>query len=245
MSATFQWPDGKRGAVSLSFDDARPSQVEHGVPILDSFNVRGTFYVIARGIEQRHDLWRAATARGHEMGNHTVNHPCTCNFPWNKVNMLEEYTLEKMDAELVDANANIDRLLGVRAKSFAYPCGEKFVGRGEATRSYVPLVAKHFLAGRGFRNEATNDPIRCDLAQLTGIDGDDQSFEQLKKWFNEAVEQNSYLALALHDVEVAERQRITGDTLKRVCEYATNPKNGLWIDTIANVADYIRTHRKN
>jgi hypothetical protein len=243
MSDTFQWPDGKRAAVSLSFDDSRPSQVDNGVPILDSFGVRGTFYTIVPAAQKRLEAWRSAVARGHEMGNHTVNHPCTCNFWWNKVNMLEEYTLEKMDAELAEASANIERALGVRPRSFAYPCGEKFVGRGEATRSYVPLVAKHFLAGRGFRNEATNDPIRCDLAQLTGIDGDDQSFEALKKWFDEAVERNTYLVLVFHDVGVAERQRVTGDTLKRVCEYATNPANGLWADTVANVAAYLKERR--
>ena len=27
----FRWPEGKRGAISLSFDDARPSQVDNGV----------------------------------------------------------------------------------------------------------------------------------------------------------------------------------------------------------------------
>src|ERR1017187_3810080 len=29
----FRWPRGRRGAVSISFDDARPSAVEVGVPI--------------------------------------------------------------------------------------------------------------------------------------------------------------------------------------------------------------------
>ncbi|HXI40557.1 MAG TPA: hypothetical protein VNH83_11290, partial [Bryobacteraceae bacterium] len=32
----FHWPDGKRVAVSLSFDDARASQVDVGIPLFDA-----------------------------------------------------------------------------------------------------------------------------------------------------------------------------------------------------------------
>jgi hypothetical protein len=31
----FRWPDGKRAAISLTFDDARFSQISQGMPILD------------------------------------------------------------------------------------------------------------------------------------------------------------------------------------------------------------------
>jgi len=30
----FNWPDGKRAAVSLTFDDARPSEIDNGLEIL-------------------------------------------------------------------------------------------------------------------------------------------------------------------------------------------------------------------
>ena len=35
-SKKFRWPKGRHAAVSITFDDARPSAVEVGVPILDA-----------------------------------------------------------------------------------------------------------------------------------------------------------------------------------------------------------------
>ena len=33
----FSWPEGKHAAISLTFDDARISQVDNGLPILDEY----------------------------------------------------------------------------------------------------------------------------------------------------------------------------------------------------------------
>ncbi len=49
----FRWPNGKRVALSLSFDDARASQVEGGTALLDRFGVKATFYLTASSIERR------------------------------------------------------------------------------------------------------------------------------------------------------------------------------------------------
>src|SRR5438067_1907438 len=78
--------------------------------------------------------WRTAIARGHEVGNHTVNHPCSGNYVWCR-NHLEDYTLARMEKELTDAQKSIQAALGVVPTTFAYPCGNKFVGRGQGTQS--------------------------------------------------------------------------------------------------------------
>ena len=71
----FPWPAGVRGAVSLTFDDARPSQVDRLIPILDRFGVKATFYVTMENLEKRVDGWKKAVRTGHEIGNHTFSHP--------------------------------------------------------------------------------------------------------------------------------------------------------------------------
>jgi len=73
------WPEGKSAAISITFDDARPSQIDVAVPILDRHGVFGTFYVSPAGVEERLAGWRAAVARGHEIANHTFSHPCSGN----------------------------------------------------------------------------------------------------------------------------------------------------------------------
>lgn len=235
----FEWPNGKRAAVSLSFDDARPSQVDRGVPILNAYGARATFYLSPPNIAQRAAQWRAAVAAGHEMGNHTLSHPCTGNFPWSRANALEDYTLERMERELLEAGRLIHHMLGVTPRTFAYPCGQKFIGRGQSAQSYVPLVAKHFLAGRGFKDESVHDPLAGDLAQVMGIDADDQTFEQLKVWIDRAAQTGGWLVFAAHDVGDFERQAMRADVLEAICRYCVEPANGIWIDTVAAVVAHI------
>src|SRR5262245_58380990 len=176
-STNFMWPEGKRAALSLSFDDARPSQVDVGLALLDKHKVKATFYVVPPSMERRLDGWKKVVASGHEIGNHSMNHPCTGNFAWSRQKALEDYTLDKMRAELQQANQRIKDLLGVTAESFAYPCGQTFVGRGVDTKSYVPIVASLFGSGRLWMSEAANDPGFCDLAQTTGVEMDSRDFE--------------------------------------------------------------------
>ena len=40
----FVWPEGFKAALSLTFDDARVSQIEVGIPILNAYEVRGSGY---------------------------------------------------------------------------------------------------------------------------------------------------------------------------------------------------------
>lgn len=242
--ATFQWPQGKRAALSLTFDDARPTQVDAGIPILDRHGVRATFYLSPENIEQRQDAWRSAAAHGHEMGNHALKHPCSGNFSWSRAHALEEMTLAEMEAQIAGASDVIRDMVGVQPHSFAYPCGQKFVGRGEMSQSYVPIVARHFVVGRGFRDETENDPAFVDLAQTMGVDSDDQTFEQLKQWIDDAVRTGGWLVFASHDIGEFPRQAMRTEVLDAVCQYCADPDNGIWVDTVVTIGAYIQQQRQ-
>jgi len=159
-------------------------------------------------------------------------------------NVLEDYTLESMEAELLEAQTAIAERFDQAPRTFAYPCGQSFVGRGEDCRSYVPLVARRFLAGRGFRDETFNDPSFCDLARLAGTEGDRRSFEQLQALLAQAGEQQAWVVLAMHDVgQQGANQTVSADVLKQFCEHCMDAGNGIWIDTVEHIAEYIRRNR--
>jgi len=242
-ASTFHWPAGKRVAVSLSFDDARASQVDVGVPLFDAHGVKVTFYVNPRSLEKRLDGWKKAAGKGYEIGNHSNSHPCTGNFTWSRDHALENYTLAMMEQEMDGANADTERLLGVKPTTFAYPCGEKFIGRGTATVSYVPLVAKRFLAGRGFRDEAANDPLFCDFAQLLGVDSDGMTFEEMKQGVLTAAKTGGWLVLAGHEIGKAGNQTTEAAVLEQFLKYAKDPANGIWLDTVDTIGRYIQAQR--
>jgi len=111
------------------------------------------------------------------------------------------------------------------------------------TQSYVPLIAKHFLAGRGFRDESANPPEFCDLAQLGGVDADNVTFEKLMPLMEGTLERGEWLILVVHEVDANCHRAIWPEVLVKWCEFASNPDNGVWIDTVATVAHYVHDQR--
>jgi peptidoglycan/xylan/chitin deacetylase (PgdA/CDA1 family) len=240
-AATFGWPVGTRAAISLSFDDARESQLVSGLPLFAERNVHVTFYLTASNIGSHASDWRRAAAAGHELGNHSMNHPCTGNFEWARTRALEDYTLARMRGELVDANRAIEQATGVKPVTFAYPCGQTFVGRAAQVTSYVPLVHEMFLAGRGWLGEAPNDPGFVDLAQTLGYPMDDVDFSTLRPVVEDAITRGQWLVLAGHDIgEVPGRQVTRVSLLRELLAYAREPSRGVWIDTVAHIAEHVR-----
>jgi hypothetical protein len=49
--------------------------------------------------------------------------------------------------------------------------------------------------------------------------------------------------VAGHEIGEKGRQTTRADTLRAFCEHAADPKTGLWVDTVANVARYVAEHR--
>ena len=238
-SNRFAWPQGRQAAVSLTFDDARPSQVDKGTALLDRFGAKATFYVIPGAVEERLEGWKAAVAAGHEIGNHSLVHPCSGNFLWSRDRALETYTLDGMREELIAASRRIEALLGVTPVSFAYPCGQTTVGRGVDTRSYVPLVAELFTSGRGWLDEAPNDPSYVDLAQITGMEMDGKTFEEILPLLESARTDGLWLVLAGHEMDDAGRQTTRLSMLEALIPYLQDPTNGFWFATVGEVAAYV------
>ena len=240
---SFHWPDGKRAAVSLSFDDARLSQVDTGLGLFRKLGVRVTFFVQSAHIQERLVGWKQAVADGHEIGNHTVTHPCTGNYAFSLKNALEDYDLREMAEQLDDANTQIRRMLGVTPKTFAYPCGQKFVGRGLDVRSYVPLVAERFLVGRGYLDESSNDPVVCDLSQAMGTPFDDMEFVQMKKVVDQAAEDGRWVIFVGHEIGQRGYQITDARALEALCNYLKDPANGVWLGTVEEIAKHIQKQR--
>src|SRR5271170_5473435 len=83
MSPTGQWlgrtfTGGIRGSkqIALTFDDG-PND-PHTLKLLEVLakqNVRATFFMIGKYVQQRPDIARAVAQAGHTIGNHTFTHP--------------------------------------------------------------------------------------------------------------------------------------------------------------------------
>ncbi len=243
----FEWPDGYQLAVSLSFDDARHSQIDTGLVLFDKYDAKATFYVVPDRVKERLEGWKQAVVNGHEIGNHTLYHPCTGNLDWVKPdNTIENYTLKRMRAELLDANQQIQQLLGTTPESFAYTCGDVTVGHGFNNKSYIPVVAEFFTSGRGWQNEAANNPEKVDMAHVLSMKMDDMSFENITAIIEQARKKGYWLVLAGHEIGQEDGAYTTRTAmLERLLAYVQDKKNKIWIAPVGTISQYIRNNRKN
>ena len=75
--------NGKQCAVVLTYDDALNVHLDNAIPLLDSLHLKATFYLSAYfpGSRNRLGDWRKAAAKGYELANHTLFHPCIGDAP--------------------------------------------------------------------------------------------------------------------------------------------------------------------
>jgi peptidoglycan/xylan/chitin deacetylase (PgdA/CDA1 family) len=97
--------------VALTFDDG-PS-CDWTPKILDALkeeNIKATFFMLGKHVEQYPDVARRVAEEGHEIGNHTYDH-----------HVLFYYKAEELDKEIRDAQAAIYKATGVTTKYFRPP----------------------------------------------------------------------------------------------------------------------------
>jgi len=243
-SADFEWPQGRRGAVSLSFDDARESQPDIGAELFERFKTKVTFYVVPSRVEPRLEGWKRLAKAGHEIANHSLVHPCSGNFAFSRDRALEDYDLGRLREELIESNRLLEEMFGNAPTAFAYPCGQSTVGRGVAAKSYVPVVAELFASGRGWLDEAANDPSYVDMAQLTGIEMDGKDFDDLLPLLKSARENGQWLVLGGHEINHEGRQTTRVGMLEQLIPYLEDPSNGFWVGTVGEVAQWVIEQRE-
>lgn len=230
-----------QGAVSLTFDDGTPEQLERAVPLLDQFDLKATFYLRPHGEEwqRRYAPWREVALNGHEIGNHTLSHPCSCNVG-SVVRSLESMTLAEIEADILGAQERLQSLVPhQRYWTFAYPCSCTFVGRGKNRQSYVPVVAQHFLAGctvgeYGFANA----PALVDLACARGLSVERMSGFEMIGLVEELTARGLWVILVFHEID-GQRLSVGSHDFRMLLGYLRRRDKQVWTAPVFAVAKRI------
>ncbi|TAM37071.1 polysaccharide deacetylase family protein [bacterium] len=97
--------------VALTFDDGpSPDWTPKILDALKEENIKATFFMLGKHVEEYPDVARRVAAEGHEIGNHTYDH-----------HVLFYYKAEELDKEIRDAQAAIYKATGITTKYFRPP----------------------------------------------------------------------------------------------------------------------------
>lgn len=237
--------NGKKCAVVLTYDDALNVHLNNAIPALDSAGFKGTFYISGSfpGFTQRLQDWRKAAQRGHELGNHTLYHPCDASLPgrqWvNPENDLSKYTLKRITEEIKVTNVLLEAIDGKKSRTFAYTCGDAKVGM----QFFMDGLKGELMAARGVRGEM--HPIdQIDLYNTDGYIVNNDSGEKMIALVKKAIETNTLLVFVFHGVGGEHSLDVSLAAHRELVHFLKANEKNIYVDTLLGVSEYIKSVRK-
>lgn len=181
--------NGFRAAISLTFDDGLPCQIEHALPELNKRAIPATFFLIQNSTYDsmfRKQVWQEACSIGHEVGAHSVNHlkPADLNEKSNRF-------------EVRECKGFLERELQINVSSYCYPYTDvNAIVKDEAKRHY-----KQARGGRVARkNKFITPGDGADLYNLPALHINGGMADDVQVWADAAIERGAWLILMLHAV---------------------------------------------
>jgi peptidoglycan/xylan/chitin deacetylase (PgdA/CDA1 family) len=240
-----EW-NNKKCAVVLTYDDALNIHLDKVIPMLDSYKFKGTFYVIASSpvISGRIDDWRKAAKKGHELGNHTLNHPCVGNTPGREFvtpeTNLSKYSVSRAVNEIRVTNTLLEAIDGKKDRTFAYPCGDLTIND---TLFYNELKGD-FVAARGVA--AAYPSIKdVDLSNIDASFQVESTAEQMIAQVEEAEKNNSFIVFLFHGVGGEHALNVDLEEHRKLLEYLKTRQKDIWVAPMVEVAQFIKDKQAN
>jgi peptidoglycan-N-acetylglucosamine deacetylase len=230
-------------AVVLTYDDGLNVQLDLVIPQLDSAGIKGTFYVngSASTIPARIDDWRAIAESGHELGNHTLFHPCSATGrSWVNPNYdFNQYTLQRALDEIRMANALLYAIDHKKERTFAYTCGDMVAG----TDSFNTLIHKDFLAARGVSSRF-EDLHTVNLFDIGSFMMSENTGEQMIEMVKHAVKNEKLLVFLFHGVGGEHSINVSLEAHRKLIQYLTQHSAEIWTPTFAEAAKFISQNKQ-
>jgi len=246
VDKVFRWPNGAQVAICLTYDDGLASHVNHVVPALNRFGLKGTFFAQgnAPSLRDEPEKWRDLTADGHELANHTMYHPCQKEkegrdiYDWVKPEYdLNFYTKKQLLKELKSSNSLLYQIDGVSKRTFAYTCCDHEVSGESFVEDIRPLFSAARLIG------PIPDSLKnVDLMLMPSWAVSGNSGAELIAYVEKAAEKGTVGTIMFHGVG-AEYLKVSEEAHHElIAHLAANPTK-YYVATFKEITDYIQKKR--
>lgn len=237
--------NNKKCAVALTYDDGLNVHLDNVVPALDSLGFKGTFYIPANSavLTERLGEWRAISKNGHELGNHTIFHPCYGRRPgreWvNPDYDLNDYSITKIVDEIRIANTLLKSIDGKSERTFAYTCGD--ISAGDSV--FVDLILNDFNGARSVtgRNENFKTVNLFDIGSYMIMNNPG---EELIKMVKKAQEENALIVFLFHGVGGEHNINVSLSAHKELLKYLKENEKDIWIAPLNEISKFVINSRK-
>ncbi|BFM10907.1 polysaccharide deacetylase family protein [Simiduia litorea] len=231
-AAQADWPNDGRIAVSLAYDDALASQLDNAVPELNRLQLKASFYLVLSSpvLASRMGEWRALAKQGHELGNHTLFHPCRASLPnrdWvDPENDLDQLSVAHMTKEIATANTFLQALDGKTVRTFTPPCFDK-LANGE---NYITAIGSQFTSIKGNDKKLEAGSTWYMPSDISG----DALIAQLK----ENTQRGGFVSFTFHGVG-GDHLAVSTAAHRQLLEYLAAHQDKYYVDSYVNIVGKI------
>ena len=228
----------------LTYDDGLNVDLNNVIPALDSVGLKGTFYIsdYFNGLKDQIFKWRKAAEEGHELGNHTIWHPCEGGRPGREFvkpeTDLNNYTVSRMVKEIQAMNNILKAIDGKEERTFAYPCGDIKIH----DTSYLDGLKNDFISARGVAPAMqTIDKIDLYNIDCYGING--EKGDQLIDLVKQAMDTHTLLVFLFHGVGGEHSLNVSLEAHSALLHFLQQNEKDIWVASMIDVAKYIKTRQ--
>ncbi|RTL55920.1 MAG: polysaccharide deacetylase [Sphingobacteriales bacterium] len=231
----------KNCAVVLTYDDGLNIDINHVLPTLDSFQLKATFYIsdYFNGLNAQIPQWKKAAAEGHELGNHTIWHPCNGRLPGRSFVTpdydLTNYTVKRMENEILAMNNLLVAIDGENTRTFAYPCGDTKIHDTD----YLAPLHKYFIAARGV-TPAMQSIQQINLYNIGCYTMNGQSGKDMIELVKQAEQTHALLVFLFHGVGGEHSLNVSIGAHHELLQYLKAHENTIWVVPLKTIAAYIK-----
>lgn len=239
-----EWPGGHKAAIVLTYDDALPSQLDVALPQLDAAGLHGTFFLNATFAPSDVARWRAAAKAGHELGNHSLLHPCpAAAFPMEPQSNTERYSVKGMLREIAAMNTLLTAIDGKSARTYGVPCsqtlvgGEDYIGALRATG-----LIRHVRSG-GSGDGVIADPRRLDRFRVPSRGFPESATGADLIGFVEQVRRSGGMGVLMFHGVGGDYLKVSAEAHRALLGYLKAHADEIWVAPFGEVMDAISSQQ--
>jgi len=207
-----KYPDNKKAGLSITFDDGCSSVFDKIIPMMNAYNLKGTFYIIAGHVELRNEWakWKAVREDGHDIGNHSLTHEYY-------LGSISDYKILRQE---IDSSFRLIRdRLGKGPFSFGHP----FHSAGPKADKIV------------FENHFTTKISPAGFSKLVSL----YDLSVCKAEMKVALRKGEWVVTTAHGVDDKFcYNSLTSDFFTKFLDYVTSHTDSIHVDTFENLSKY-------
>lgn len=223
-----------KAIICLTYDDGMETHLTNAIPQLDSIGLKGTFFLNSISGTSAVLGWKKAARKGHELGNHSLFHPCPRSMGWAEDIATENYSVSRIVSEVQTMDMILKQLDSSRTfRTYAFPCNNHFVGGQTYSKDLFEKGLMKFARTGGDRYSIVEDLTKIDPLKVPSWAVEEGTTADSLIAFAEKVKTTGGMGVFQFHGVGGQWLKVSNQDHIRLLQYLKKHENEFWITTFS------------